>query len=93
MYLVKCRNLRRSWSRGGLTSTNVVYDVKIFKKRETAKDFIEKQLSGRRNCWRRYAKTGISYCGYENGDTWLDENTGETCRGNYNFEMSKVIPL
>ena len=45
MYLVKCKNLRRSWSRGDLTSINVVYDVKIFKKRETAKAFIEKQLS------------------------------------------------
>ena len=43
MYLVKCKNLRRSWSRGDLTSINVVYDVKIFKKRETAKAFIEKQ--------------------------------------------------
>ena len=52
MYIVKCYHQSEDWYRGDLTSKNVIEDVKIFKKRETAKDFIENKLRYKSDCWR-----------------------------------------
>lgn len=93
MYIVKCYHQSEDWYRGDLTSKNVIEDVKIFKKRETAKDFIENKLRYKSDCWRRYAKKGTSCCGYNTGRTWIEENTGETVNECYSFIMSKVEPI
>lgn len=93
MYIVKCYHQSKDWVRGDLTYKNVIENVKIFKKRETAKAFIENKLRFKSDCWRRYSKSGTSWCGYNTGNTWIGENTGETINETYSFEMSKVVPI
>lgn len=51
---------------------------------DSAKDFIEDKLRGKKDAWRRY------HCGYYTGKTWIHENTGETYREAFTYELSKA---
>ena len=90
MYKVKEWHCRPVYRKGDLESEEVVTDVATFKTKKEAKEFVEKKLLKGTKVERRY-KTGNekSYCWYYTGKEWTNENTGETCKECFTYELYK----
>lgn len=74
-----------------MEAEEVVISIATFKTRKAAKEFIENELRGKRDTWRRYHKGNEkSWCGYYTGKTWVHENTGETCRESHTYFIGKA---
>lgn len=91
MYTVKEYHYRPAYRRGDLEDEEAVINATSFKTRKAAKDFIESKLKGKTGVYRNYHKGDKrSWCSYYTGKTWTHENTGETCREHFTFELSKA---
>ena len=92
MYTVKEYHCRPTYRKGDLEAEQVVINATTYKTRTEAKNYIESKLRGRSNVFRDYHK-GLkkSYCGYFTGKTWVHENTGDTYKESFTFELSKGI--
>lgn len=92
MYTVKEWHCRPTYRKGDLEAENVVINVTTFRTKRAAKEFIENKLRGKKEAWREYHKGNeTSYCGYYTGKTWVHENTGDTYKESFTFELSKGI--
>lgn len=92
MYTVKEYHCRPTYRKGDLEAEEVVINATTYKTRTEAKNYIESKLRGKSNVFRDYHK-GLkkSYCGYSTGKTWVHENTGDTYKESFTFELSKGI--
>lgn len=91
MYTVKELHCRPTYRKGDLEAEQVVINVTTFKTRKAAKDFIENKLKNKNNVYRDYHKGNQkSFCGYTTGKTWVHENTGDTYKESFTFELSKA---
>lgn len=91
MYTVKKYHYRPAYRRGDLEDETIMIDSHPFKTRKEAKDFIERELRGKRNVYRDYHKGNEkSYCEYSTDKTWVHENTGETCTERFSYILEKV---
>lgn len=91
MYTVKEWHCRPTYRKGDLEDEEVVINTTVFKTRKEAKAYIEEKLKGKTHTWKNYHKGNEkSYCGYYTGKTWVNENTGETCRESFTYELSKM---
>ena len=91
MYTVKKYHYRPAYRRGDLEDETIMIDSYPFKTRKEAKDFVERELRGKRNVYRNYHKGNKkSYCGYSTDKTWIHENTGETCTESFSYILEKV---
>ena len=91
MYTVKKYHYRPAYRRGDLEDETIMIDSYPFKTRKEAKDFVERELRGKRNVSRDYHKGNRkSYCGYDTDKTWVHENTGETCTESFSYILEKV---
>lgn len=91
MYTVKEWHNRPTYRRGDLEAETVVINCVSFKTRKEAKNYIESKLRGHNNVWRDYHKGNEkSFCGYSTSKTWVHENTGETCKETFTYELEKV---
>ena len=91
MYIVKKYHYRPAYRRGDLEDETIMIDSYPFKTRKEAKDFVERELRGKRDVYRDYHKGNKkSYCGYFTDKTWVHENTGETCTESFSYTLEKV---
>ena len=91
MYIVKKYHYRPTYRRGDLEDETIMIDSYPFKTRKEAKDFVERELRGKRNVNRDYHKGNKkSYCGYYTDKTWVHENTGESCTESFSYILEKV---
>lgn len=90
MFKVEVFHNRPCYRRGDLEEETVVVDCKLFKTRTSAKDYIEKQLTGKQNVSRSYHRGNTpSTCSYYTNKTWTNENTGEPCNEYFVYKLIK----
>lgn len=91
MYTVTVHHHTKAYRRGDLEDNLELIDSRNFKTRKAAKDFIERNISGKKNVWRRYHKGDeMSSCGYFTDVTWVNENTGEDMQEYYQYLLKKA---
>lgn len=91
MYTVKEWHCRPTYRKGDLEAEEVVINATTFKTRKEAKNYIENKLKGKKDIFRNYHKGNErSYCGYYTDKTWIHENTGDTYKEHFTFELLKA---
>jgi len=92
MYQVTIHHHDKDWRRGDLEDKFELIAQENFKTRTAAKDWIERQLSGRPGGkYRDYHKGDkASYCYVYTGVKWKHENSGEMMEEYYQYTLKKV---
>ena len=92
MYQVTIHHHDKDWRHGDLEDKFELIRQENFKTRTTAKEFIERQLAGKRGTiqmnWHKGDKPSYCYC--FTGVTWQHENSGETMEEYYQYTLKKV---
>lgn len=90
-YSVEVKHRRPVYRKGDLEDEIVTINFMNFKSRKLAKEYIEKQLSGKKDISRNYHKGDVpSICTFFTNKTWVNENTGDECEEYYSYIMRKV---
>ena len=90
-YSVEVKHRRPVYRKGDLEDEVVTISFMNFKSRKLAKEYIEKQLSGKKDVSRNYHKGDVpSVCIFFTSKTWVNENTGDECEEYYSYIMRKV---
>ena len=90
MFTVEVRLHTKDWRNGDLEDKMELVEVKNFKTRKEAKDYIEYKLPKRGDVHRFYHKGDKpSVCYYYTGVTWQHENTGEQMEEYYQYTLRK----
>lgn len=91
MYRVEVYHHDKNWRNGDLEDKWELIAKETFKARKNAKNYIEKELNGKKNVLRHYhLGDNTSYCYYYTGVTWQHENSGETMEEYYMYVLKKV---
>ena len=91
MYQVTVHHHDKAWRNGDLEDKLELVDRVYYNTRKAAKDFIERQLQGKKDVFRNYHKgDATSWCGYYTGVTWQHENSGEMMKEYYQYTLKKV---
>ena len=91
MYTVKKYHYRPAYRKGDLEAETIMIGSYSFKTRKEAKDFIERELRGKKDVYRNYHKGNKkSNCEYFTDRTWIHENTGDTCTESFSYILEKV---
>ena len=94
MYNVRIEHFKQHTRNGDLEATLKLVDIKSFKTKKLAKDYVESQLLKYKIVKRHYPKGGkSSYCFAFTGKTWIHENTGEKCEEFSRYSIFKTICL
>lgn len=90
MYNVRIEHFKPHTRNGDLEATLELVDIKPFKTKKLAKDYVESQLLKYKTVNRQYQKGDKpSYCLAFTGKTWIHENTGEKCEEFFRYSISK----
>lgn len=93
MYIVYEYHTKPAYINGDLGGETVMKNAIVFKTRKSGKEYIESKLSKLQNIKKDYHKGDeTSRCYGFTGKTWQNENSGETCRECFSFDMLKVVP-
>jgi hypothetical protein len=92
MYKVQIHHHTKAWRNGDLEDTLELSDVKTFKTKASAKEFIESRLKGKPSrLVTRYPHNGNVPSKYYlfTANTWIHENTGERMQEYLQFTLTK----
>ena len=87
---VRIEHFKPHTRNGDLEATLELVDIKPFKTKKLAKDYVESQLLKYKTVNRKYQKGDKpSYCSAFTGKTWIHENTGEKCEEFFRYSILK----
>ena len=90
MYNVKIEHFKPDYRKGNLESALSVIDIKSFKTKKLAKEYIEKELIQYKIITKQYnRRDGACYCLAFTGKTWTNESTGEKCNEFFKYLILK----
>ena len=90
MYNVRIEHFKPHTRNGDLEATLELVDIKPFKTKKLAKDYVESQLLKYKTVNRQYQKGDKpNYCLAFTGKTWIHENTGEKCAESFRYSILK----
>ena len=91
MYQVTIHHHDKDWRNGDLEDKFELIRQENFKTRTAAKEFIERQVAGKREVTRFYHKgDDPSFVYWHTGVTWQHENSGEEMEEYYQYTLKKV---